>query len=330
MIPELILPVTLAVIAFLWLLAWAAVDTFWPDAPLRWYRARQQGPQFNPQALSELQRLVDDLRREVDQNGWPHWTALLITVALRLGEIGRLLSSQAQRQVERFTGRALRQMAEDAHTMPARPETLTYMLWHLEALVRAVETRRVSALLEAIAALFHVIHLRDEAFTLPEPIATPALYPHFERELTQYLSHPVDTVAFFGFLQRWRNLALSADTHLFLLVRVLDAFRRPLFQIQYAGTANEPRMTRLRHWAMAYLDGLKRRDRLAQYRALCFLITELQLVTEMASEEDYLVRLETQRRHVPTEQIPELSPSPGLLRDLRPVEPSSAPVPSFI
>ena len=264
-------------------------------------------------------REIEDTKRGLDSNGWSRWTSLVLTVSLRLRTIGHRLSNRAQSQVERFVGRALRQIAEDTQTMPAHPVNITQLVWHLDSLVRAIETRRVSSLFQALAALFHVIHSDGEVAGYSTPRTNPGLYRPFEAEAVRYLSYPVDTVAFVGFLSRWRTIALKGDAFLFLLLRVLDAFRRPLFQIQYAGIENEARMNRITQWTLTYLDGLKGGDYLCMYRSLSFLITELQLLTEMESEELYLVPLESHRHEAGATHPTEIVPQPGLLRGLVPV-----------
>jgi hypothetical protein len=309
----------LVALGILWLVGWAFIDTMRPAGFRQRHRRQRPVHSANPEALQELRDLVKTIQAKADRDSWSHLTALLIATSISLDNIGRLVSDQAASQVERFIGRTLRQIAEDAQAMPSRSEHLTLLGWHLGALIRAIEAERISELMQAVAMLAYVTHWPDEAPPVFfQPVRDPMLYPIFQQEFEQILSEPVDNVALFNFLRRWRQFSLVADTHLFLLIRVLDTFRRPFFHLCHAEASSSSTLIRLQHWVLLYLEGLRVDDCLTQYEALCYLITDLQWMTEGETEETYLVRRDTRPQRLSQAGIPPVSAPRAPLRSLQP------------
>ena len=119
--------------------------------------------------------MVKNLQEEVNRNGWSRFTTLLITTTLRLDTIGWLLMDKATSQVERFIGRTLRQVAEDAQTMQPRCEHMVLLGWHLGKLTHAIEVKQISELFQAVGMLAQITHWPDEVPLSFQPLSAPEL-----------------------------------------------------------------------------------------------------------------------------------------------------------
>jgi len=302
--------------AVVWGVVWAVAITVWPQGPLSARRRRQQRiPDFNALALEGLQTLALYMRRGLHNNGRPRNIEILLTFCWRLGQIGWLLTGEAHLQVERFCGRALRQIASDAQTAPSEASHLRRMLQWLEALIEGVEAESISACFQALTGLFYLAN-GGRSESPPRDLPTgPELYGPFRRLLSQTFGDFRTPAAFTEFLRTWRGLALEQDAYLFLLLRVLDAFRKPLYLLQYQPNPHLESRERILRWVEGYLNALERHDQPRAYEALCYLVTEVQLLTEGETESTYIVNLARLRR---PRALATARPSPITLRGQAP------------
>lgn len=315
----------LMLIALVWGLVWTAMITIWPQGPLS-ARRKQQGraPGFNAETLEGLHDLTLYMHSGLHNNGRGRNVEILLTLCWRLGQAGRLLSDQAQLQIERVCGRALRQIANDAQIISSEAQRLRGILQWLEALIEGIEGERVSDCLRALAGLFCLANGGWLENPPPDLPLSPELYRPFRRQLSRSFADPQDPAAFTKLLRTWRKPALEQDAYLFFLLRVLDVFRRPLYQLQYQPDRHLQSRERIMQWVETYLDALERHDLLNVYQALCYLVTEVQLLTEGETESTYIVDLAQVRR---PRVLAKARPTPVTLRGQTPPRLPAALVP---
>lgn len=302
-------------IAVLWGVLWMVVITIWPQGPFSARRHRRRPrPDFNSTALEGLQNLTLVMQSGLQHNGRAHNTEILLKFCWQLNHIGRLLTDSGRLQIERFCGRALRQIATDAQTGSSHAAHLRRMLEWLEALIAAIESQSVSGCFRALAALFYLANGGYLENSPPDLPTDPELYPHFSRSFSQVFADPDDLAAFTEFLSDWQDLTLKKDAYLFFLLRVLDAFRKPLYLLQYQTSPHLESRERVTRWANDYLEALRKQDWLKAYVALSYLVTEVQLLREGETPSTYVVNLERLRR---PRVLATAQPSPVTLREPR-------------
>lgn len=301
--------------AVLVLFGWFVIDKALSKKLVMWNWRKPTSSHFNEKALIKLRDLADNLREEAGLGGHSHLVGLRIASALRLSAVGMLLGqANSGRQVERLLSLAFRQIAIDMPSMPAKRDRLMQFSHELRRLLEAIEAEYLPDVLEACATLFQLAHLPDKVSNLPELITEVLSYSRFKHEFLRHLTSPIDNVGFFHFLEEWKDLCLAKDKHLFVLIRVLDSFRRPLSHLTYVDRESDDAIFHLSKQVSDYLDGVRHGNHLILYRALCDIVTSLQLVTEGVDEDSYVVRPERSRMAI--------SASPAPLRARAP-EPAS-------
>lgn len=288
---------TLVLVTLLGGIIWAAAITIWPQGPFSVHRRRRpREPDFHAEAFVDLQSLVRYMHRGLHNNGRARNIEILLTFCWRLGEVGRLLTDEAELQIERFCGRAFRQVASDAQTMSSEAQRLRRVLQWLEVLIDAIEAQRVSDCFRALAALFYLADDGWLEYPAPDLPTNPALYQAFHRQVLPAIADSGNLAEFEKRLWEWRRLARQQDAYLFFLLRVLDAFRRPLYLLQYRPDPHLQSRERIVRWIETHLEALEQSNLLEAYETLSYLITEVQLLTEGETKSTYIVNLTQVRR----------------------------------